>query len=500
MRAPTSRRLLAALLLTLAACAAHEKSADKAAAVGDWKTAYVEYRQALADDEKNPQLKARFEEARQKALAQASAQARACAAQQSWACAYNEAQFALTIEPANLDLGNLRSEAAHYVALEKIRAAEGEVGRGNLKGAQALLVEARQLASDRAVDDAARAAERRWVGAAMAEADTLRRARRYPEALALAQGAAGYDPSLRPQLDRLAREYEEFRQAEFVRLVGEGERSMAQGAWAEAAARFRAAQQARPDDRAKALERYCALVVQGDEAVGRSDWTAATTAFREAAALRVDRSGYADAQLARVAVRPWAVKVRGVLVDPVRPDGTPWVGSPNARLNTAARRLAAAAGGGIDNRVLRDVADVPRDNRPSLVVEVVLPDGRRLASSVREGPYFNLDASFVVAANGFDRRRLTFRVLHQEPGRPVAQVGEVSVGVGELISRPAGSVSAPPVLALELQVDPAEGAQEGAGRGFTAAVEAPRPPPPTQAPPPGTKPPAQKPPPPARRP
>jgi hypothetical protein len=498
MRAPTPRTLLAALLLTLAACAAHDKAGDKAAAVGDWKTAFVEYRQALADDEKNPQLKARFEEARQKALAQASAQARACAAQQSWTCAYNEAQFALSIEPANLDLGNLRSEAAHYVALEKVRAAEGELGRGNLKGAQGLLVEARQLASDRAVDDAARAAERRWVGAAMAEADRLRRERSYPEALALVQGAAGYDPSLRPQLDRLTREYEDFREAELVRLTGEGERAMAQGAWADAAARFRAAQQARPDERAKALERYCTLVAQGDQAAGRGDYAAATTAYRDAAALRVDRSGYADAQLARVAIRPWAVTVRGVLVDPVRPDGTPWVGPPSARLNTAARRLAASAGAGINARLLRDVADVPRDNRPSLVVEVVLPDGRRLASAVRDGPYFNLDASFVVAGNGFDKRRLTLRVIHQEPGRPAARVGEVSVAVGELISRPSGSVSTPPVLAMELQVDPAEGAQEGAGRGFSAAAEAPRPPPPP--PPSGAKPPAPKPPPPVRRP
>jgi hypothetical protein len=328
------------------------------------------------------------------------------------------------------------------------------------------------------------------VGAAVGEADRLRRERRYPEALALLQGAVEYDPSLRPQLDQLTREYEGFRQAEFVRLTAEGERAMAQGAWADASTRFRAALQARPDERVKAMDRYCTLVIQGDQAAGRGDFAAATTAFRDAAALRVDRGGYAEAQLARVAVRPWAVTVRGVLVDPVRPDGTPWIGPPSARLNGAARRLAAAAGGGIDARVLRDAADVPRENRPGLVVEAVLPDGRRLVSSLRDGPYFNLDASFVVAGNGYDRRRLTLRVLHQEPGRPADRVGEISVAVGELIGRPAGSVSAPPVLAMELRVDPADGAQEGAGRGFAPAVEAPRPP----------APPAPRPPPPARKP
>ncbi len=502
MRPFTPRTLAAALLLTLAACAAHDKAGDKAAAVGDWKTAYVEYRQAVADDEKNPQLKARFEEARQKALAQASAQARACAAQQGWECALNEARFALGIEPANLDLGNLRAEAAHHVALARVRAAEGELARGNLQASQALLVEARTLASDRAVDDAARAGEQRWVGAAMGEADRLRSARRYPEALALVQAAAGYDPSLRPQLDRLGREYEAFREAEFTRLAGEGERAMAQGAWSDAAARFKAAQAARPDERVRALERYCALVLQGDQAVTRADYAAATGAYREAAALRVDRSGYADAQLARVAIRPWAVTVRGVLVDPVRPDGTPWVGAPSRRLRLSSTVLTEGAGRGVDARLLRAVSDVPRENRASFLVEVVLPDGHRFASAVRDGPYFTLDASFVVAANGFDKRRVTLRVVHQEPGRPAEPAGEISVGLGELIGRSTGTVSAPPVLAMELQVDPADGAVEGGGRGFAPVAEAARPPPPPPvakappAPPPAAKAP---PPPPAPR-
>jgi len=144
----------------------------------------------------------------------------------------------------------------------------------------------------------------------------------------------------------------------------------------------------------------------------------------------------------------------------------------------AARELAAGAGRGVDNRLLRLVADVPGQNRPRLTVEAVLPDGRRLTSAVREGPYFNLDASLVVMANGFDRRRLTLRVMHQPPGGAPEKVGEVTVTVGELIGRPTGSVSTPPVLAMELQVAPAEGAQEGPGRGFSLAQDGARPPPP----------------------
>jgi tetratricopeptide (TPR) repeat protein len=478
MPSHTLRTLAALGLLALAACAAHDKAGDKAAAVGDWKTAYLEYRQAVADDEKNPQLKARYEEARQKALAQTSSQARACAARQDWECALNEAQFALSIDGANLDLGNLRSEAAHYVALGRVKSAEGELSRGNLNGAHTLLVEARKLASDGAVDAAATEVERRWVGAATAEAERQRVARRYPEAIGLMSGAVAYEPSLRPQLDRLNREYEGFKAAEFLRLSQEGDQLMARGAWTDAQGRYRAALAMKPDERVKAAERYCTLVVQGDQAAGRGDYPAATSAYRDAAALRVDRSGYADAQLARVAVRPWAVTVRGVLVDPVRPDGLPWVGQPNRDVARAARDLAASAGRGVDARLLRLVADVPGSNRPRLTVEAILPDGRRFGSAVREGPYFNADASFVVLANGFDKRRVTLRVMHLPPGGAPERVGELTVTVGELIGRPTGSVSTPPILAMELQVDPADGAQEGPGRGFSPVSDGPRPPPP----------------------
>jgi tetratricopeptide (TPR) repeat protein len=490
MRALSPRTLLAALLLTLAACAAHDKAGDKAAAVGDWKTAFVEYRQAVADDPKDPALKARFAEARQKALAQATNQARACAAQGQWECALHEAEFSLSIDPTSPEMGHLRTDASVRVALGAVQRADGELTRGNVQAAKASLDQARQLSSDRAVDEAARAVELRWVGSAMAEAERLRQARHYPEAIALATAAAGYDPSVRPQLDRLNREYEAFREAEFVRLAQEGDRAMAQGAWGEAGARYQAALANRTDERVRALERYCALVQQGDQAVARGDFPGASRAYRDAAGLRVDRSNYADAQLARVAVRPWAVTVRGVLIDPVRPDGTPWIGRPSRRLNEVARLLAAGAGAGVDARLLRAAGDVPKENRPALFVEVVLPDGQRLASAVRDGPYFTLDASFVVNANGFDKRRLTLRVVHQERGEAAEPVGEVVLPVGDLIGRAAGSVSAPPLLAVELLVDPADGAAAGAGRGFAPVVEAARPPPPPkpgQTPPPPKK-------------
>ncbi len=506
MRAPTTRKLrrptvaprlagglALAALLALAGCAAHDKAGDKAAAVGDWKTAYVEYRQAVADDEKNPALRARFEEARAKALDLSGRQARACAAQGQWDCALAEADFALSIEPGQAELAGLRRDAARSVALERVRQAEGETSRGGLTQARNLLAEARRLSSDRAVDEAARAAERRWTVAAAAEAEKLRAARRFPEAVGLLETAAGFDPSLRPQLERAQREWAAFRDAEFNRLMAEGDRALASGAFTEAASRFRAAQASRPDERAKGMERYANLCAQGEQAIARGDFGQAERTYREAAGLRVDR-GFAEAQLGRVAVRPWAVTVRGVLIDPVRPDGTPWIGPPSARLNSVARTLAAL-GPGVDARVLRAANDVPRDNRPALVVEVVYPDGRRLASAPYDGPFFTADATFILAANGFDQRRVTLRVLHQERSRPATLVGEVHLPVGELLSRPFSALAQAPLLAVELSVTPSDGAPEGAARGFAPVVEPPRPPPPPAT----TKPPAPKPPPPPKK-
>jgi hypothetical protein len=99
--------------------------------------------------------------------------------------------------------------------------------------------------------------------------------------------------------------------------------------------------------------------------------------------------------------------------------------------------------------------------------------------------------------NAFDTRRVALRVLHAEPGQPPRHVGEVSVPVGELVSRPAGTLSHPPLLALEVEVEPADGAAEGPGRGFAPVAEPPRPPPPgapkpTPAPPAPAKPPPPK--------
>jgi hypothetical protein len=87
------------------------------------------------------------------------------------------------------------------------------------------------------------------------------------------------------------------------------------------------------------------------------------------------------------------------------------------------------------------------------------------------------DSNVVVTANAFDRRRVTFTVVHQEPGGLSERVGTLDVGVGELVSRSAAQLRAPPVLSVELSVEPADGAPEGSTSGFTSLDPSPRPPP-----------------------
>ncbi len=490
-------RLLSLLaLLGAAACGGHLKAGDQAAAVGDWKAAYANYRQAVADEPNDPALKQKYAEARRKALEASAASAQACRAQGNWECVLAEADYTLSIEPGDAQVAAARKDAAHKVALGRVAQAEGLIGRGDLPAASRLLGEARGLSNDLDVDDLARGAERRWVQAALPEIDRARAARRFADALALAGTAAQYDPSKRPLLDAVTREHEAFRAAEHDRFMMDGDRAMASGSWPAAAAAYRAAQQARPDERARALEHHANLVVQGDQALAKGDFKAAARAYGDAAALRLDRSGYAEAQLARVQVRPWGVRVRGVLLDPQRPDGTPWIGPPSPRLNRVARELAASAGGGLDARLLRLINDVPRENRPELQLEVVLPGGPRLVSRPGSGPLLDVNGHFVVAGNAFDQRRVALRLLLAEPGQPPRAVGEVQATVGDLVARGAGTLSHPPVLALEVEVAPADGAAEGPGRGFTVVAEAPRPAPPApQKPPPAPAPPKPGPPP-----
>lgn len=484
-------------LSLLAACVAHDKQGDKYAAVGDWKNAFANYRQALADKPQDPVLKQKFEDARARALADASAAANGCAAQRNWECALQESDFVMSVDPSRADIAQVRQRAGTEVALSRLGQVQGEVVAGRLQAAAGLIQQARQLSNDPAVEAEARRATQVYSSGVADEADKLRAARRYPEAIALLQQGANLDPGLRVRLDATSREYEGWKTAEHGRFMVEGEGHLSAGRWNEAQASFRSAQQLRADDRARLLEQYAKLMQGGDEAARRSDWNAATRAYRDAAALRVDR-GFAEEQAAKVTVRPWAVSLKTVIVTPLRPNRQPWVGESSRRLQLTQEVLATGWRDPLAGRVLIALAEVPAANRPELVVEATLPDGTRLETRPEKTVYSTPRAIFVVSANGFDTRKVGFRVFHKLPGGQTEDIGYAEASLAELIGKRALVLQDRAIGALELTVDAADGSRPGAVTGYTVVSQPP--PPAPVAPPPAKTSPPPPPPPPARTP
>jgi tetratricopeptide (TPR) repeat protein len=479
-RAPA--RLLLVVALALAACVAHDKAGDRAAATGDWKGAYLQYRQAVADEPADPGLKEKFARARAEALATSTAAARSCVARRDWGCAVGEADFALSIDPGAAGLPEVRREAGRELALVEADQARALVAQGQLRQADATLRAAQGHSGDPTVRQALSKVAGALVVAAVAESDRLRAARQYGEALALLQLALPYEATLRARLEAVRGEQAAFLRAEHDRLMAEGEQLLERSAWGEAAARFRAAHAAVPDDAARAAERYARLALAAEAAVDRGDWPAATRDYQEMTSLRAERNGYAAAQLARVTVRPWAVRLRSVLVSPLRPDGRPWVGPPRPVVFRVAGELARLAGASAGAPLLLLLDQLPRENQPHVVVEVTAPGAAPLLTSPHRGLYTALGSTVVVGANALERRRLSFRVYHAEPSGLTETIGVVEVPIGELVARGGTTLRGDPVSALELTAEPADGVPIGSFSDLTPAPPAPpsrhdRPPP-----------------------
>jgi tetratricopeptide (TPR) repeat protein len=477
--------ILLAGSLTLSACVAHDKLGDRAAATGDWKAAYVEYRQAVADDPKDPKLKEKFTAARAQALATSSAAARGCLTRRDWGCAVGEADFALSIEPGSAELSAIRRDAGLELALAEVEQARTLVAQGQLRQADAALRAAQGHSSDPRVTQGLSQVAGKLVVAAVADSDRLRAAQQYPEALALLQLVLPYEPAMRERVEAVRREQAAWLRSEHDRLMTEGEQLLSRFAWAEAAARFHAAHAALPDEAARAAERYARLAISAEAAVERGDWPAATRDYQEMTLLRAEQNGYAAGQLARVTIRPWAVRLRSVLVSPIRPDGMPWVGPPRPVVARIASELARAAGAPNNAPLLMLVNQVPYENQPTVLVEVLAPGGVPMVSTPHRGLYTSLGSTVVVAGNAFERRRISFRVYHAEPNGLVGNIGTVEVSIGDLVTRGGATLQSPTVTALDLTAAPADGVPVGSFTDLTPAAAPPRPEPRPPRPPGG---------------
>src|SRR5512138_41778 len=109
------------LLLSVAGCAGAEKRGDRAAAVGDWKSAERQYAEALRSDPGNAQKQAKWQQARAEALKGAAAAHRACLAAQDWECAFAEADYVARLEPGDAQWTTARADAARGVGFQRLR-------------------------------------------------------------------------------------------------------------------------------------------------------------------------------------------------------------------------------------------------------------------------------------------------------------------------------------------------------------------------------------------
>ncbi|NMO15354.1 hypothetical protein HPC49_03250 [Pyxidicoccus fallax] len=464
--------LMAAVML--AACAGHEKAGDRAAAVGDWKGAYSAYRQALANDPDSPELKSKYNQAREQALEDAQKRAQACAQVEDWNCALGESDFALSVDGGNAELAAFRARAATRVAMNQLQLATEQAQRGQFREAVDLMERATGLSQAPEVRTRGEETRRLIVTSGRARADGFRKEHNLIAAHELAQLVAGLDASQAGWAQGIAAEYEQFVTAEYERLAQEGDAARARHDWAFAQDRYRAALGMRQGGRAAPLEQYVSHMLRAEQQLANRDWTGSADGFRSALHTGQD-DGYAAQQLDRVELRPYRIAVRSVMVSPVRPDGNAWVGVANPIFSRLAQRLTQMAERrGLTETVMEMAMAIPDENRPQLRVEALLADGTRLTTPARGGVYTRYDSEFVTLSNAFDEQRVIFNVYSDDP-RGGELMGTVEVPVRELVEQREVALRGRNIFSLKLSTLPGDGREPGSFQGM-ARVE-PMPPP-----------------------
>jgi tetratricopeptide (TPR) repeat protein len=341
------------------------------------------------------------------------------------------------------------------------------MSRNDLDGSLALLRLASKLSSSADVTAAVSGASAEWASSAASAAESLRQSHRYAEALSLLSSAAEYDPALKSRVVAVQGEFEKFKAAEHDRLVSEAEAALSSKRWADAAERFQAAQQMKPDALAAAAERFARAMAAGDAAVSKGEWRAAEQSYRAAVDSGQDHGDAARA-IDAVAVRIYTIRVASILVKPQRPDGEPWVGRPNASFLRVVAAAAALSGAGvivssIASKVADVVENIPPENQPRLVLELTLPDGRAfMTEPPHRGLYWNPGTQVSVATNAYDNRPLILRVSHRVPNRTDASVGTVQVPLKRLVSERRVPLEDASIAQLELLADQSSRSIDGA--------------------------------------
>ena len=473
--------------VVLHACAAHEKTGDRAAAVGDWKAAYASYRQALASEPDSPEIKLKFDAARTKALQDARQRAQTCAQVNDWNCALAESDFALSVEPGNAEIASFRAHAAQRVAMAQLDTAVEQAQQGQYAEAASLMDRALELSPVPEVKAHAEDVRRIITTQGRAQADRYLHEGNFIAAHELAQLVLRLDASASAWAQNIAAEYEHFITEEVERLSREGDAARAQRDWGRAQQSYGAALSLRQGGRAAPLEAYVRHMALADQRIAGRDWNGAAEAYH--VALRTGQDdGFANHQLERVQLRPYRFVLQSVLVTPGRPDGRAWVGASNDIFTRLANRVTQMARQRGMTDLVKDLAmSIPHENRPQLRIEVHHPDGMHLTTQGRHGIYTDYGAEFVAIANAFDNRPVGFQVYIDGP-HGSELLGSVDVPVHELVERRDVSLEGASILSLRLSTV-SDSRQPGPYGGMAHVVP---------APPPGARPPGARPPPPGR--
>ena len=492
-------RRIALLLLplaVLAACVSAQKVGDQAAATGDWKTAEANYAQVLRDDPNNPEKRARWQNARTQALQQAINRCQACQVSQDWECAFGEADYLVRMEPGSAQYAALRADVGRQAAIGRLRRASEAASQRNFRAAFDLLAAGRAASNDPAVQAEAAKIQPVVVSGAVKEAMQLRAQQQYPPALELLTAAAAVDGSVRPTLDQVRGEYDRWLDEQYEAQARQGDALMRDRRFAEAAVAYDAAVKIKRGGRAEPLARYARHLQAAEAAVQRKDWPAASHSYDEAVRTGMDgQNGYAQQMLDKVALRPYAIKLRSVLVRPIRPDGRPWAGPPGPGYQRVVGVLANAAMDGKGNALVAgiDLYDaLPHENRPNLVATMTLPDGRQFTTPPQRALRARFDSYVVVATNALDDRPLALRIVHFDETGEVVEVGAVTVRMIDLLNGGEIGLAGGSVVEMKVHAE-RTGQQDGSAQGFApggirkAPAAAPGSPPPPQrspAPPP----------------
>lgn len=487
----------AAPLMFLAGCAAVTKEADSAAAAGDWKTAYVRYQAALKAKPDAKEVKQKLENARGRALQQSREKAQLCLKQRDWTCARAEAQFILTVEPGAPDAVQLNEQASTSEAMDVLESAHAAVAKGRFHEASEEVRRAATISSAPEVAARRRDVDREIVLAAIIEVDRLRLDRKYAEALEAMKVAAQCDPAQANRLRQVEAERDQWVSYQYEAAAYEGDQLMDNRNWQAARDRYRAALSIRSGGRAEGLARYSEAMVRGTAAIDRHDYPGATAAFKEAVDTSLDR-GEAHRALDRLKVRPLRIALRSLLLMPGRPDGNPWAGPKSLMFSSITGMVQEQLASRAYERAVELALTIPSENRPKVRVEVALPDGTQFSTRPETGLFLTYQGELVIAASGYDDRRLIFRVMQRSTGGNDNEIGRTEVTLGELSEYGDVFLGSETVGQLHLTATVADGAAPGTVSGLTKLEAAPAAASPRPAPTAASS--AARPPPPAPRP